>query len=58
MTTKFTDDQLQFRLNWIDQWDDANMTDEDYSSELDRWIDHCDAQGWDAEAIDIHLGYC
>ena len=34
------------------------FTDGEESSDLDLWINHCDSQGWDAEAIDIALGLC
>lgn len=57
-----TEEQLRFRQKWLDDIDpDDEMSPDEYQAfmddDLDKWIEYADEKGWDAEAIDIALGY-
>jgi hypothetical protein len=61
-TMNATQEQIQFRLDWLDQIDDFGMTQEQLNQvmadDLTRWIAYCDTHNWNAEAIDMAIGYC
>lgn len=55
-----TKEQIEFRLAWLEKIEDdgTDNLDRVMEQDLERWIAHCQAQNWDAEAIDMSLGYC
>jgi uncharacterized protein YqiB (DUF1249 family) len=55
-----TDEQIQFRLDWLDKIDDFGMSQQELNQvmeeDLGKWIEYCNSKGWDAEAIDRAIG--
>jgi hypothetical protein len=49
------EDKLKFRSNWMDN-SDFN-TDKEGDDDNEKWIQFADKHGWDAEDIDVKLGW-